>query len=77
MQQTLLALCAILVFSIYALGRHQADTHVERSATAGEVGPAARYEELTALEDTFLREASALGFSLDEVIIHLDSRRKA
>ena len=41
------------------------------------VGAGALYEELTALEDTFLREASALGFSLDEVIIHLDSRRKA
>ncbi|HET7228512.1 MAG TPA: GntR family transcriptional regulator [Longimicrobium sp.] len=32
--------------------------------------------ELAALEDTFLREASALGFSLDDVIIHLDSRRR-
>jgi|SRR5215218_4121037 len=32
--------------------------------------------ELSALEDTFLREASALGFSLDDVIIHLDSRRR-
>lgn len=47
------------------------------SASALEVGPTARLEELAALEDTFLREASALGFSLDEVIIHLDSRRKA
>ena len=46
-------------------------------ATPREVGRAALDEELTALEDTFLREASALGFSLDEVIIHLDSRRKA
>ena len=36
----------------------------------------ALYEELTALEDSFLREASELGFSLDEVIIHLDSRRR-
>lgn len=35
------------------------------------------YAELSALEDTFLREAAALGFSLDDVIIHLDSRRKA
>lgn len=35
------------------------------------------YEELTALEDSFLREACALGFSLDEIIIHLDSRRHA
>ena len=33
------------------------------------------YAELSALEDTFLRGASALGFSLDDVIIHLDSRR--
>jgi GntR family transcriptional regulator len=32
-------------------------------------------DELCALEDTLLREAAALGFSLDEVIIHLDSRR--
>jgi GntR family transcriptional regulator len=32
--------------------------------------------ELAALEDTFLREASELGFSLDDVIIHLDSRRR-
>ncbi len=34
------------------------------------------YDELVALEDTFLREAAELGFSLDDVIIHLDSRRK-
>jgi len=40
-----------------------------------EVDRAALYEELTALEDSFLREASALGFSLDEVIIHLHGRR--
>ena len=31
--------------------------------------------ELCAREDGFLREAAALGFSLDDVIIHLDSRR--
>jgi GntR family transcriptional regulator len=31
--------------------------------------------ELTALEDEFLRRASEIGFSLDEIIIHLDSRR--
>ena len=46
-------------------------------AAAEEVGRESLYEELTALEDTFLREASDLGFSLDEVIIHLDSRRQA
>lgn len=33
------------------------------------------YLELAALEDSFLREAAALGFSLDDVIIHLDGRR--
>lgn len=33
------------------------------------------YDELCALEDTLLREAAALGFSLDDVIIHLDGRR--
>ncbi|HYH81301.1 MAG TPA: GntR family transcriptional regulator [Longimicrobium sp.] len=34
-------------------------------------------DELSALEDTFLRGASDLGFSLDDVIIHLDSRRRS
>jgi GntR family transcriptional regulator len=33
------------------------------------------YDELCALEDTFLRQAAELGFSLDDVIIHLDGRR--
>jgi GntR family transcriptional regulator len=33
-------------------------------------------DELSALEDTFLRGAGDLGFSLDDVIIHLDSRRR-
>ncbi len=45
-------------------------------ASQADVDRAALYDELTALEDTFLREASALGFSLDEVIIHLHSRRR-
>jgi GntR family transcriptional regulator len=36
---------------------------------------AAREERLCELEDRFLAEAAALGFSRDEVIIHLDSRR--
>ena len=31
--------------------------------------------ELTVLEDDFLLRASEIGFSLDEIIIHLDSRR--
>lgn len=33
-----------------------------------------RLAELVALEDEFLRRASALGFSRDEVIIHLHGR---
>jgi GntR family transcriptional regulator len=33
-------------------------------------------DELVALEDTLLRGAAELGFSLDDVIIHLDSRRR-
>jgi GntR family transcriptional regulator len=33
--------------------------------------------QLTALEDEFLRRAGEIGFSLDEIIIHLDSRRSA
>jgi GntR family transcriptional regulator len=41
----------------------------------GEIRGEELLAELAALEDTFLREASALGFSLDDVIIHLDSRR--
>ncbi|HEX2204410.1 MAG TPA: GntR family transcriptional regulator [Longimicrobium sp.] len=45
-------------------------------ASAGEVRREALLAELSALEDTLLREASALGFSLDDVIIHLDSRRR-
>lgn len=34
-----------------------------------------RLQRLAALEDRFLADAAALGFTLDEVIIHLDSRR--
>jgi GntR family transcriptional regulator len=44
-------------------------------ASPGEIRREELLDELCALEDTLLREASALGFSLDEVIIHLDSRR--
>lgn len=35
-----------------------------------------RSERLARLEDEFLERAAALGFSLDEVIIHLDGRRR-
>lgn len=41
MQQTLLALSALLVFSIYALGRHRSDNDVERRAVGAEVELAA------------------------------------
>ena len=37
MQQTLLALAAILSFSYYALSRHSTDTEVERDAIATEI----------------------------------------
>ena len=46
------------------------------SAHAEDIRREELLDELSALEDTFLREASELGFSLDDVIIHLDSRRR-
>jgi GntR family transcriptional regulator len=46
-----------------------------RQADPAALQRAAREERLCALEDRFLAEAAALGFSRDEVIIHLDSRR--
>lgn len=57
--------------------RRQVGVGMFVSASAEEVGREAIYEELSALEDSFLREAAELGFSLDEVIIHLDARRKS
>ncbi|HEU0052852.1 MAG TPA: GntR family transcriptional regulator [Longimicrobium sp.] len=45
-------------------------------ASAEDIRREELYDELAALEDTFLREASTLGFSFDEVIIHLYSRRE-
>lgn len=45
-------------------------------ASRDAVRPEELYLELAALEDTFLNQAAALGFSLDDVIIHLDSRRR-
>src|SRR3954462_1591179 len=41
-------------------------------ARPDDIGGEELLDELAALEDTFLRQASALGFSLDDVIIHLD-----
>jgi GntR family transcriptional regulator len=46
------------------------------SATPADIGQEALLDELSALEDTFLRQANDLGFSLNDVIIHLDSRRR-
>jgi GntR family transcriptional regulator len=45
-------------------------------ASAEDIRREELFDELAALEDTFLRGASALGFSFDEVIIHLYSRRE-
>jgi GntR family transcriptional regulator len=39
------------------------------------LGEAERLARLTALEDELLERAGALGYSLDEIIIHLDGRR--
>lgn len=55
--------------------RRRAGVGVFVSASAGEIGREAVFEELSALEETFLREAAELGFTLDDVIIHLDARR--
>lgn len=46
------------------------------SATPADIGQEELLDELAALEDTFLRQANDLGFSLNDVIIHLDSRRR-
>lgn len=57
--------------------RRQVGVGMFVSASADQVGREAVYEELSALEETFLREAAELGFTLDDVIIHLDARRKS
>jgi GntR family transcriptional regulator len=46
------------------------------SAAPGDIGQEELLDELSALEDTFLRQANGLGFSLNDVIIQLDSRRR-
>jgi len=46
------------------------------SASSGDIAQEELLDELSALEDTFLRQANTLGFSLNDVIIHLDSRRR-
>jgi GntR family transcriptional regulator len=46
------------------------------SASPGDIPGDELLDELSALADTFLREANELGFSLNDVIIHLDSRRR-
>jgi GntR family transcriptional regulator len=46
------------------------------SVTPADIGQEELLDELSALADTFLRQANELGFSLNDVIIHLDSRRR-
>ena len=46
------------------------------SVSPADIGQEELLDELSALEDTFLRQANGLGFSLNDVIIHLDSRRR-
>lgn len=46
-----------------------------RDGAAGDPGEPDRRQRLRELEDRFLEEAARLGFSLDDVIIHLDGRR--
>lgn len=70
MQQTLLALCAVLVFSLYALNRHRADAHHERDAVGGEVELAAA-ERARAL----LARASALPYDEADVPDGADAAR--
>jgi hypothetical protein len=37
MQQTLFALCALFLFSVYSLGRHRVETNIEQNAVGGEL----------------------------------------
>lgn len=55
------------------LRREEGELRVATSA--GALGRQALLDELVALEDSFLRQAAELGFSLDDVIIHLHNRR--
>jgi hypothetical protein len=57
MQQTILALAAILVFSFFALNQHRAEASAERTAVGGEIELAA-----TDLARARLVEATALAF---------------
>lgn len=59
MQQTLLALSAVLAFSLYALGRHTSDNRVEQRAISVEV-------ELAAAELAETRMAQLLDLAWDE-----------
>ncbi|HET6762841.1 MAG TPA: GntR family transcriptional regulator [Longimicrobiaceae bacterium] len=47
-----------------------------RADATGHAHRGLREEQLRELEDGFLRQATALGFTIDEVIIHLDGRRR-
>ncbi|MEM1056801.1 MAG: hypothetical protein AAGI52_14860 [Bacteroidota bacterium] len=56
MQQTILALAAILIFSLYAMSRHQADASRERLAITAEVETAAVGIARTRMHEITLRE---------------------
>lgn len=62
MQQTILALAAILVFSFFALNQHRAEASAERTAVGSEIELAA-----TDLARARLVEATALAF--DEALV--------
>ena len=54
--------------------RRGVGTFVRANGT-GAASPADRERRLTALEERFLAEAAVLGYSVDEVIAHLEGRR--
>ena len=59
MQQTILALAAILTFSVYALTRHSADAEIERFAITAEV-------EMAATDIATARLSTVLARGFDE-----------
>ena len=62
MQQTLFALAAILVFSTYAVNRHQTDAEVEHDAIAAEIETA-----VTEVARARLLDATRLAFDEQDV----------
>ncbi len=70
MQQTLLALCALLVFSLYALNQHRSETGQELQAVGGEV-------ELMAAERARSLLARITALPYDEADVALASGAQA